>query len=84
MTESWLRDSEVHDLEQELSLGAGLGLLALNRQPNMNGVCYGGVALIWRQSRGNFKRQEVKNVDGYEVLVAAGSVKGQALSLIHI
>ena len=84
ITESWLRDSEVEGLEQELLLGAGLGLLVRNRDPNDNGVSYGGVALLWRVSRGNFKRLDIKNTEGYEVLAAAGSVKGQARKLIVI
>ena len=51
ITESWLRDGkDLEDDVQDLALGAGLQLESLNRRPAENGVCYGGVAVVWNKS----------------------------------
>ena len=84
VTETWLRDNDLDDLERKLKLGEGLGLLALNRRPNDNGVCYGGVALAWRESRGTFKKLNIKNPNRFEVLAAVGSIRGQSRKIVIV
>ena len=86
VTETWLRDGD--KLEQDikdLSLEAGLGMLCKNRQPTAsNGVCYGGVAIPWKETAGLFRRVEVHNPESHEVLVAAGSLRGQKRRLVVV
>ena len=36
LTETWLRDSQEEELRRDLSLGSGLGLLTMNRRPNLS------------------------------------------------
>ena len=93
VTETWLRDgSDLEKMAEDLSLGEGIGILTKNRDPNPNGVCYGGVAVLWKESLCNFKSVTCRNVNNYEVLPCVGSIRGQArklvvvacLSLIHI
>ena len=84
ITETWLRDDDADEMERTLKLGSGLGFLYINRRPNDNGVSYGGVALVWKESRGTFKRFSVRNPDGFEVLAAAGSIRGQSRKIIII
>ena len=55
VTETWLKDEQLPSLTDDLALGSGLGILARNRKPHGNGVCYGGVALLWRNAKINFK-----------------------------
>ena len=50
----------------------------------MNGVAYGGVAVIWRESLGKFSEVVYKNPDKIEVLIAAGSIKGHSRKLVVI
>ena len=71
LTETWLQDKSVSELTQELSLGSALGLLAKNRPLCVNGVCYGAVGFVWRESVGKFKEVPFKNTGGFEVLVRA-------------
>ena len=57
-------------LKEDLSLGEGLGLLSKNREPNQNGVAYGGVALLWREECVSFQEVKIDNPSDFEVLVA--------------
>ena len=84
LTETWLRDEEVEGLRLDLSKGTGLGLLARNREANSNGVCYGGVAVLWREALGLFGEVRLKNPQRFEVLVVAGSVKGHRRKLVIV
>ena len=72
------------DLVQDLSLGAGLGLLTLNRTAGINGVSYGGVAVVGKESFGKLERIHFKNPEKYKVLVAAVSLKGHRRKLVLI
>ena len=58
-------------------MGAGLGLLTKNRPSRENGTAYGGVAVVWKEGSGVFKEVAFKNPESYEVLVAAGSLRGE-------
>ena len=84
LTDTWLHDEQVEKLQQDLSLGSGLGLLALNRKPGNNGVSYGGVAIAWRETVGKLTQITVKNRDDYEVLAAAVSLKGHSRKLVLV
>ena len=66
LTETWLRDKEIGQLQEKLSLGSGLGLIARNRRPKENGVSYGGVAVVWKESVGSFKEVKLKNKEGFK------------------
>ena len=68
-----------------LALGSGLDILCRNRQPAaMNGVCYGGVALIWRRNFASFKRITVGGEGRHEMMVSVGSIKGHRRRMIAI
>ena len=41
LTETWLQEAGVADLKDDLSRGAGLGVLARNRKAGANGFAYG-------------------------------------------
>ena len=84
LTETWLNEGAVKELAEELSLGSGIGMLTKNRQRCENGVTYGGVAVLWKESLGSFKEIEVKNPGRFEVLAAAGSVKGHRRKFVVI
>ena len=83
LTETWLRDGGFDEFEEELSLGSGLGLLTRNRPPCPNGVSYGGVAIVWKESLGRFREVKIKN-PGFELLAAAGSIKGHKRKIVII
>lgn len=86
VTETWLRSGErMEESVRDLSLGAGVGMLHKNRDPaSSNGVCYGGVAILWKESFGSFRNIQFKNPKGHEVLVGAGSMKGHRRKLVVI
>lgn len=83
VTESWFKDgTELEDLRDRLLSGSGIGMLCRNRNPNPNGVAYGGVTLLWQAAKIDFKQVTIKNQDGFELLVAARSVTGQRRKLV--
>ena len=85
VTESWLKDgAELDGLVQDLELGEGVGILCRNRKPGMNGVAYGGVALLWKIGQVSFRRVALANQEDFEVLAAVGTVPGQRRKLIVI
>ena len=47
-------------------------------------VAYGGVALVWRRSRGLFKQVDFKNPDNFEVVAAAGSLRGHSRKFVVV
>ena len=84
ITETWFKDGP--DLDQELSdleLGAGIGSVVLNREPNATtGVAHGGVAVLYKKRIGSFKKIDFPNPDKFEVLPVVGSLKGQARKIV--
>ena len=85
ITESWLADGEsLEEDKQDLLLGAGLSLLTKNRRRDPRGVAYGGVALFYREEVCNFKQIEVAGAGDFEVLIAAGSMRGHASKVVVI
>ena len=51
ITKTWLTDGpELEKDIDDLCLGAGIGLLCLNRKPNDKGFSHGGVAISFRKS----------------------------------
>ena len=59
-------------------------MLYRHREQNNNGVSYGGVAVIWRESLCCFKKIEIKNPDGFEVLPCVGAIQGHSRKLVVI
>ena len=46
-TETWLANGSALDEDiRELANGAGLGMICLNREPNVRGIAHEGVAVI--------------------------------------
>ena len=85
VTETWMKKGQaMTELEDELLLGNGLGIMARNREALSNGVAYGGVALVWKEALGSFREVELPNPQGYEVLVAAGTVRGYSRKMIVV
>ena len=84
LTETWLQDGRVEEMVDDLSRGSGLGFLARNRRAAANGFAYGGVALVWRESMGKFREVKIKNPNGFEVLAAAGSMRGHRRKVVVV
>ena len=84
LTETWLQDHTADELREELVMGSGFGMVVRNRRPTVNGVCYGGVAVVWRESVGRLAEIQFKNPDGYEVLVGAISLRGHSRKLVIV
>ena len=85
VTETWFKDGNaLDDRKQDLSLGCGLGIECLNREPNPNGVAYGGVAVCWNESLCSFRKFAIKNDERFEVLACVGSIRGHSRKLVVI
>ena len=85
ITETWLCDRmSLEEDVMDLREGAGLDLIYLNRDPLANGVAYGGVAVVSRTSSCNFKRWDLPNPGGHEVLAVAGSVAGYSRKMVVV
>ena len=84
VTETWFRDSRMVEEVADLSLGADVGLLYRNRNLCPNRVTYGGVAILWRDTAGHFKQLDFPNPYKHEILVAAGSLRGQCGKLVVV
>ena len=77
VTETWLTDGE--DLDQDidgLCLGAGLGMLCLNRSPNDRGFSHSGVAVVFKSSDITMRKIKLHNPHAYKVLVTTGILSG--------
>ena len=59
-------------------------MLARCRRAAGNGVCYGGVAVLWKEKAVTFRNVSLPNPGDFEVLVAAGSVKGLSRKLVVV
>ena len=69
VSETWFAAGNGLDLQaEELLLGHGLRPFTLNRDPLHNGVAYGGVAVVLRDSITNSRRFDFPNPDTFEVL----------------
>lgn len=52
VTETWFKEGQsLEELKEKLLEESGIGMICLNREPNSNGVAYGGVAVLWKTSR---------------------------------
>ena len=86
ITETWLKngahlDQDLLDLER----GAGIGSLALNRDPNPNtGVAHGGVAVFFRSSVFSFEVFRFENPHKFEILPAVSTIRGSARKLVVV
>ena len=82
VTETWLRD-DAEDLKERALEGHGVGLLTRNRsEAAANGVTYGGVAVLWKAGACNLKSLDFPNPLDFEVLLAAGRIKGHTRKLV--
>ena len=69
VTETWFASGNRLELESEnLLLGHGLSMKCLNRQPTINGLSHGGVAIIYRDSWARGKIYSFNNPESFEVL----------------
>ena len=69
ITETWLPGGSGLEKESEdLLLGHGLRMHALSREPLASGVCYGGVAIICRESCTRTNVIPFPNPERFEVL----------------
>ena len=86
VTETWMKEGDrLDEVMSGLSLGSGIGMLHRSRDRcAANGVFYGGVALLWMESVGSFKKVQVKNPEEFEVLTAVGTLHGQSRKMIII
>ena len=86
ITETWIADQNDKDLAQDLSLGAGLGMLSRGRHKNNRGVAHGGVAVVWKEGEVNMRKikMNVRNDDDFEVLTVAGSMTGHSRKLVVV
>ena len=78
LTETWFQDGRDFEImKADLTDKYGLGILARNRdRAASNGRLYGGVAFLYRKSRGSFKEFVLQNPDEHEILACVGSLKG--------
>ena len=85
VTETWLADgpSLAEDVD-DLLHGTGIALLTRNREPAVNGVCHGGVAIAYRAANVTLKKLDLSNENRHEVLVATGAVSGHSRKLVVI
>ena len=86
VTETWLRPGDKLEKEvEDLALGSGLGTICKNRKAAANGVCYGGVTIIWRlHDVRNLKEVKFPNPENHEILVAACSLPGQRRKVVTV
>ena len=77
ITETWLADGELLEEDrQDLLLGDGLSMICKNRKRDSRGMAYGGVAVFFREEVCNFKQISIAGREDYEVVIAAGSMRG--------
>ena len=81
VTETWLGSAEAEELTERLTYTEGLGMITKNRKEAANGVSYGGVAVIWDESRCTMKRLDYRAGD-YEILACSGRIKGHSRHLV--
>ena len=75
VTETWLAQGTRLELDAEnLLLGQGLVIKYLNRLPSANGLTYGGVAIVTRESTTRVKDYGFPNPERFEVLAISASV----------
>ena len=85
ITETWLADGDslAEDIA-DLSAGAGIGLVCLNREPNALGVAHGGVAVAYNTNKCTMRRLDLPNPEKYEVLVTLATLPGYSRKLVTI
>ena len=85
VTETWLSDGDSLEKDiKDLALGAGLGMICLNRKPNDRGVSHGGVAVLHRVGACTLQRLDLLNAEGFEVLVTLSSIPGYSRKLLTV
>ena len=84
VTETWFKDGQLlTDLTSDLELGAGIGMVTRNRDPNpQTGVAHGGVAVLFKKNIGSFKKIDIPNPDSFEVLPVIGTLMGTSRKMV--
>ena len=83
VTETWLGGENKLDPD-ELREVWGLGLMTRNREAAVNGVHYGGVAILWRTSLCTMREVCHANPEGYEVMVGTATLPGHSRRLVVV
>ena len=84
ITKTWYKEGNRLEEDREWLLEtAGLGIIMRNRRVQVNGVAYGGVALVWSKDH-QFREVVVKDTEDYEVLVCAGSLPGHSRMIVVV
>ena len=79
VSETWLRDgSGLQEDVEDFVNGTGYGLLNFCRPPGPRGVSHGGVSIAYRKTTCELKQIELSNPQEFEVVVAAGSLRGHS------
>ena len=78
ISETWFQDGrDLLELGEDLKAQYSLTHIHRNRDLTAsNGRLYGGVAFVFRQSTSNFKKFDLVNPEGHEVLATVGNVAG--------
>lgn len=85
VTETWLADGDtLHTDIQDLSNGAGLGMICLNREPNQAGVAHGGVAVTYKTTACSMKKLDLPNPEKFEILVTLATLPGYTRKLATV
>ena len=84
ITETWLKDSMDNEIRETLHEKYSSGIITRNREAGPNGVAYGGVSVVWKESFAQMKELSYKNPDNFEVLTAAASLRGLSRKLVTI
>ena len=81
VTETWLNGTEAEELTERLTYTEGIGMITRNREAASNGVSYGGVAVVWNESKCTLKRLDYRAGD-FEILACSGRIKGHSRHLV--
>ena len=85
ITETWMRSQpELMGLVQDLSLGAGIGMVNRNRDPGERELAHGGVTVLRKETDCSLRNVDLKipNPSGFEVLVAARALQSHTRKLV--
>ena len=84
VTETWMSEKDLDEVREKVKHESGLGMEGrVRKECAENGVTYGGVAVLWNESRCDLRRLEY-DVGDFELLVCAGKVKGHSRKMVVI
>ena len=59
-------------------------MLFQNRRPIDNGVAYGVVAIVWRESLYSMRKIAIHNGEDYEIMACVGSIPGHSRKMVVV